>query len=114
MDTKQNCVQSTIGFLPNAQHELAAFARAVEARFGVEQARRSVEDWMEELELMEWPSASEGAIPDWRRLTVAAAVRLASRVDLQGSRRQSFRNHTTGLMCDEPDRSGVIGLEEIQ
>lgn len=83
---KQSCFQLTSGLLPEAEHELAAFAGAVKERFGSEQARQSVEDWMEELEMMEWPDG--GGPPDWRRITIAAAARLASRVNLQVSARR--------------------------
>jgi len=65
--------------LPCAENELAAFAGAVQELFGAEQARQSIENWMEELGAMDW--WSQGAMPDWRALTIAAAVRLASRVD---------------------------------
>jgi hypothetical protein len=36
---------------------------------------------MEEIEGMDWPS--ESAIPDWRLLSIAAAVRLARRVNVK-------------------------------
>jgi plasmid stabilization system protein ParE len=71
-------MEFTVQFMPDAEKELAAYARAVLELFGPEQARQSVEDWMEELELMDLPG--EKAIPDWRRLTIAAASRLAVRV----------------------------------
>jgi hypothetical protein len=35
--------------------------------------------WIEGLELMHW--AAEEAIPDWRRLAIAAAARFVSRVN---------------------------------
>lgn len=73
------CAQFTAGVLPIAEKELAAFARAVTELFGAEQARRAVEDWIEELELSEWPTGS--APPDCRQVTIAAAARLANRVN---------------------------------
>ncbi|HME36509.1 MAG TPA: hypothetical protein VKF84_14835 [Candidatus Sulfotelmatobacter sp.] len=76
---KQSCVEHTTGFLPGAEKELAAYAGAVQELFGSEQARQSVEDWLTELELMDWPARD--ALPDWRHVTVAAATRLARRVN---------------------------------
>jgi len=43
--------------------------------FGAEQARKSALHWIEELELMDWPSGD--SIPDWRQATVVASARLA-------------------------------------
>lgn len=54
---------------------LATYARTVLELFGPEQARQSVEDWMKESELMDFLAGV--AIRDWRRLTIAAASRLA-------------------------------------
>lgn len=68
-----------------AERELAAFALAVQALFGPEQARQAIEDWMQELESMDWPSLE--TVRDWRGLTVAAAVRLASRVNVLHKRK---------------------------
>ncbi len=73
-----DCMQLTVHLTGSADRELAAFAGAVDELFGPEQARQSVEDWMEKLESMEWPDG--GATPDWRRLTIAAAASLACRV----------------------------------
>jgi hypothetical protein len=73
--TEQTCVSLTAELLPNAEKELAAYARAVQKMFGSERARRSVEDWIKELELMDWPA---GTTPNWRMITIAAAGRLAS------------------------------------
>ena len=76
----EDCIQFSAGLLPMAQRHLAAFAQAVNGLYGPEQARQSAEDWLEELELMDWP---EGKAPDWRRITVAAAARLADRIDIR-------------------------------
>jgi hypothetical protein len=79
---EQYRVEFIAELLPGAEKELAAFASAVEELFGRAQARQSIEDWMSELELMDWPSAD--AAPDWRRLTIAAASRLAIRAQYPG------------------------------
>jgi len=52
-------------FLILAERELCAFIRAVDKSFGAEQAHKSALDWIEELELMDWPSGESA--PDWRR-----------------------------------------------
>jgi hypothetical protein len=74
-----DCVEFSDHLLTRAERELGAFARAVNKLFGSYHAGRSIEDWFEELESIDWPT--EAAIPDWRRVTIAAAVRLASRVE---------------------------------
>ena len=70
-----NCLEANL--LNLAEKELAAFARAVCEMFGPEHVRQSVQDWIEELELSDWPQ--DKPVPDWRSVTVAAASRLASR-----------------------------------
>ena len=78
----ERCVQLADRFLVLSEKELSAFISAVEKLFGAEQARQSALYWIEELELMDWPLRD--AIPDWRRATVAASVRLG--VLMSGSR----------------------------
>jgi len=68
-------VQLTNDFLAPAEKELSAFIKSVQKLFGAEQARQSALHWIEELELMDWPSGE--SIPDWRQATVAASARLA-------------------------------------
>ena len=58
-----------------ARLELAAFAGAVGELFGSEQARLSVSQWIDELELMDWPSRP--GVSDFRRVTIATSARLA-------------------------------------
>jgi hypothetical protein len=62
-----------------AERELSAFTGAVTELFGTEQARVSTEDWLEELTLMDRPSRSMER--KWRTVTIAAAARLAKRLD---------------------------------
>lgn len=38
-----------------AERELSAFFAAVNKNFGAEQASKSANDWLEELEVMDWP-----------------------------------------------------------
>jgi hypothetical protein len=61
-----------------AEQELAAFVSAVRELYGSEQARLSVEDWLEELALSD--GLHRSTIHDWRLITLAASARLASRV----------------------------------
>src|SRR5882762_9199207 len=61
-------IQLANGFLVLAEKELSAFISAVHKLFGAEQARQSALHWIEELELMDWPSGE--SIPDWRQATV--------------------------------------------
>ena len=62
-----------------AERELSAFIVAVTGLFGSEQARASTEDWLDESELMDDQSRSEAR--NWRAVTIAAAARLANRVN---------------------------------
>ena len=68
-------IQLANAFLVLAEKELSTFISAVHKLFGAEQARQSALHWIEELELMDWPSGE--SIPDWRRATVVASARLA-------------------------------------
>lgn len=61
-----------------AEKELAAFVAAVSELLGPEQSLQAAEDWIEELELLEWPTGS--ARPDFRQATIAAASRLSQRI----------------------------------
>ena len=73
-------MQHNTSHMRTAERHLAAFARAVHELYGAEQARLAVEDWVEELELAGWPEGETA--PDWRQITVAAAARLADRIDI--------------------------------
>jgi hypothetical protein len=61
-----------------AEKELAAFIAAVNELFDAEQARQAAENWIEELARTDWPS--EDPVPELRRITIAAASGLASRI----------------------------------
>ena len=62
-----------------AERELGAFISAVTELFGCEQVRLAAEDWLEELGLMETLPGLTSR--DWRSITIAAAARLANRVN---------------------------------
>jgi hypothetical protein len=63
--------------LAAAERELGAFVTAVRTLFGDAEAPRAAEDWIELAEHTATPSA--GRHPNWRRITIAAASRLAAR-----------------------------------
>src|SRR5260370_35091450 len=83
-------------FIVLAEKELSAFIRAVQKVFGAEQARKSALHWIEELELMDWPSGE--SIPDWRQATVVASARLAlwgPAIPIGAPEAGDFCEHTT-------------------
>ena len=59
--------------------------RAVTELFGPEQARVAAEDWVDELEFVD--ILPEPAGRDWRSVTIAAAARLAKRLNVDADRR---------------------------
>lgn len=61
-----------------AENELAALYSAVHQRFGFEQAQLVTQDWLSELQAMEW--SPESLIPNWRQPTFAAMRRLRERI----------------------------------
>ncbi len=62
-----------------AERELSAFIGAVTKLFGPEQAVASMEEWLEEAELIDSPPRLTAR--NWRAITIAASARLASRMD---------------------------------
>jgi hypothetical protein len=80
-DETDDCAGFSDRLLRQAELELGAFAGAVNKSFGSAHVGESIEDWLEELESIDWPDGE--AIPDWRRVTIAAAARLASRVEIK-------------------------------
>jgi hypothetical protein len=78
----------TIIFQFDLYPQLAAFIEAVTELFGLEQARLSAEDWLDESELMDSPPRSTSR--DWRAVTVAASARLASRLTVASHHRTLF------------------------
>ena len=62
-----------------AENELAALYAAVHQMFGIEQARLVADDWLREVQVMEWPD--ECAFPNWRQPTQAALRLLAERTN---------------------------------
>ena len=75
-----------------AERELSAFIAAVVELFGADQARMSVEDWLDESGFMEVSPRSTHR--DWRAITIAASVRLANRLNV-GLHRQRLLGAST-------------------
>jgi hypothetical protein len=96
--TKHFCCELTAELLPCAEKELAAYALAVQDVFGCDESRQSIEDWMQGIEGMDRPS--ESAIPDWRPLSIAAAVRLARRVNVKTGKSETvvISSHEVGMI----------------
>jgi hypothetical protein len=67
--------RSRAHLLASAERELAAFFTAINELFDSEQARRAAEDWIEELAGMDEPF--ESPVTDFRKVTIAAAAKLA-------------------------------------
>jgi hypothetical protein len=65
-------------FMTTAEIELAAFYEAVLRRYGLKEAKVAAQDWINEVEAMDWPL--DGALPHWRHVTIVAADCLASRI----------------------------------
>jgi hypothetical protein len=63
--------------LASAERELSAFFRAVNQLFGAEQARKAANNWIKELERMDWPGGA--SVIGWRKVTIAAAANLVRR-----------------------------------
>jgi hypothetical protein len=76
--TQQVLAGLVADLLMTAGRELAAFYMAVVQRYGPEEARRAAYDWIKEVETVNWPS--DGAVPNWRHVSIVAADCLASRV----------------------------------
>ena len=67
--------------MDTAKCELGAFLHVVSELYGPEEAELSVQDWLDELELLDcMPEPTRG---DWRLISIAAASRLAERVSKQ-------------------------------
>ena len=65
-------------FVTTAENELAAFYEAVFRQYGLKEARKSAQDWIEELETMDW--SADWGLPDWRHVTIIAANCLTLRI----------------------------------
>ena len=92
MNTKESfsnsiCMEQT----RMAEHELSAFISAVKELFGTDQAQLSAVDWLDKLKFMDGQPGSTSR--DWRAVTIAAAVRLANRLNAGSHDRSPFAEH---------------------
>lgn len=72
-----------------ADRELSSFIAAITALYGRNQADLSAQDWLDESELMDSPPRSEER--DWRAVTIAAAARLADRLNAVAASPESVK-----------------------
>jgi hypothetical protein len=78
VETRQTPVGLVADLLMTAKRELAAFYTAIVRKYGQEEARKAALDWIKEVETMDWPA--DGALPNWRHVSIVAAECLAFRV----------------------------------
>jgi hypothetical protein len=78
VDAQQAPVELVAESMMTAERELAAFYEAVFRRYGLKEASRAAQDWIEELETMDLPA--DWALPNWRHVTIVAADCLAFRI----------------------------------
>ena len=71
-------VERVAEFMRTAETELAAFYETVFRRYGLKEARKAAQDWIQELVTMDWPA--DWALPNWRHVTIAAVDCLALRI----------------------------------
>jgi hypothetical protein len=75
---QQALVERVAELMTAAETELAAYYDAVFRRYGLKEARKAAQDWIEELETREWPA--DWTLPNCRHVTIAAADCLAFRI----------------------------------
>jgi hypothetical protein len=75
---QQAPVEGVAELMTTAETELAAFYEAVFRRYGLKEARKAAQDWIQELVTMDWPA--DWALPNWRHVTIAATDCLALRI----------------------------------
>jgi hypothetical protein len=81
MNTEESFCNSTCeDQMRIAQRKLSALINAVTESFGPEQAKVSIEDWLDDSELMDSPPRWTNR--DWRAVTVAASARLVNRLTI--------------------------------
>ena len=71
-------VERVAELMTTAEMELAAFYEAVFRQYGLQEAKNAAQDWIEELEMMDWPA--DWALLNWRHVTITAADCLALRI----------------------------------
>ena len=56
VETQPVSVEMIVDLVLTAERELASFYEAIEKRYGAKEARKAAQDWIEELETMDWPA----------------------------------------------------------
>jgi hypothetical protein len=79
VNTQRAPLERVAELMTTAEAELAAFYEAVFRRYGLKEAKKATQDWIKELETMDWPA--DWAIPNWRCVTIASADCLAFRIN---------------------------------
>ena len=75
---QQTSIERVAEFIATAERELAAFYEAVFRQYGLKEAKKAAQDWIEELETMDWPA--DWILPNWHQVTIVAANCLAFRI----------------------------------
>jgi len=75
---QQTLVERVAELITTAETELAAFYQAVFRQYGLKEARKAAQDWIEELETTD--CSPDRFLPNWRHVTIAAADCLAFRI----------------------------------
>jgi hypothetical protein len=74
---RPSAAENITAILQRAEHELYSFYHAVLSEYGETEARMAAEDWLEPIEGIQ--ARPDDTVRYWRRLTIAAASRLATR-----------------------------------
>lgn len=83
----------------SAERELGAFMTEVSELFGTEHARRAADDWLDEFEGLDTvPETGR----DFRAITIAAAVRLATWLNADGGQAERCALDTAADEVGEP------------
>lgn len=85
-----------------AERELSAFFRAITKLYGLEEARRASEDWLQQLEMLQSLSNTPR---QFRLLTINASLKLAKRVCSNGSESSANTGAQRHLKRTEPSMS---------
>ena len=75
---QQAPVERVAELMTTAEMELAAFYAAVFRQYGLKEAKKAAQDWIEELETMDWPA--DRTLTNWHQVTIVAADCLAFRI----------------------------------
>jgi hypothetical protein len=92
LHAQQAPVERVAELMTTAETELAAFYEAVFRRYGLKEAKKAAQDWIEELGTMDWPS-------DWALELASCDNRCCRLPCLQNHRPFSEPMRATDLPC---------------